>query len=92
MRVNAKTLARSGIPTRALSPIDDNSQMDARAIEVLDFWFGLPRERWFRKDAEFDRVIRNRFLARHEEARAAAKHALAWSYDRAMAPAERMFL
>jgi uncharacterized protein (DUF924 family) len=43
--------------------------IDARAAEVLDFWFGPPdamgrlgtREAWFRKDPAFDATIRDRF-------------------------------
>ncbi len=50
--------------------------MDARAREVLDFWFGEPgtpghgepRAQWFRKDAAFDDEIRRRFLALHASA------------------------
>jgi uncharacterized protein (DUF924 family) len=45
--------------------------LDARAREVLDFWFGAPgsaefgRERkvWFRKDDTFDALLRERFGA-----------------------------
>ena len=36
------------------------STLDARAVEVLDFWFGAapaPRAEWFRKDAAFDAQI-----------------------------------
>jgi uncharacterized protein (DUF924 family) len=53
--------------------------------EVLEFWFGAPdspefgrpRSSWFVKSAEFDALIRDRFLATHE---AAASGALdAWS-------------
>ncbi len=47
-----------------------------RAQEVLDFWFGREgepgygefREAWFRKDPEFDKLIRHRFEALYEEA------------------------
>ena len=39
--------------------------MPARAREVLDFWFGpaphAVRDEWFRKDAAFDALIRDRF-------------------------------
>ena len=48
------------------------------AQEVLDFWFGRDdepgygefREAWFRKDPEFDRLIRDRFEALYEAAAA----------------------
>jgi uncharacterized protein (DUF924 family) len=48
----------------------------AKAEEVLDFWFGREgepgygefREAWFRKDPEFDELVRNRFQDLHEEA------------------------
>jgi uncharacterized protein (DUF924 family) len=51
-----------------------------RAQEVLDFWFGREgesgygefREAWFRKDLQFDRLIRDRFEALYEEAAAGA--------------------
>ena len=49
-----------------------------RAEEVLEFWFGREgepgygefREAWFRKDPEFDRVVRDRFETLHEAAAA----------------------
>jgi uncharacterized protein (DUF924 family) len=41
--------------------------MDARAQEVLAFWFGADRKKWFAKDAAFDSGIRDRFLALYEE-------------------------
>ena len=46
------------------------------ASDVLLFWFGPPAERgrpqrrWFVKDADFDRGIRDRFLSLYEEASA----------------------
>jgi uncharacterized protein (DUF924 family) len=48
-----------------------NLPIDARASEVLDFWFGRPgdawhlqtRVEWFRKDAAFDALIGQRFAA-----------------------------
>ncbi len=51
-----------------------------KADEVLDFWFGREgepgyggfREEWFRKDAEFDREVRERFEGLHEQAAAGA--------------------
>jgi uncharacterized protein (DUF924 family) len=50
----------------------------AKAGEVLDFWFGREgepgygefREAWFKKDPEFDRLVRNRFEALYELAAA----------------------
>jgi uncharacterized protein (DUF924 family) len=53
--------------------------------EVLDFWFGAPdspefgrpRTPWFVKSAEFDALVRDRFLATHEAAAAGALDA--WS-------------
>jgi uncharacterized protein (DUF924 family) len=46
------------------------------AREVLDFWFGREgepgygefREAWFRKDPEFDKLVRDRFEALYEAA------------------------
>ncbi len=44
--------------------------VDPRAAEVLRFWFQGVRSdpRWFRKDAAFDREIRDRFLSLYEQA------------------------
>lgn len=50
--------------------------MPSEAEEVLDFWFGREgepgygefREAWFRKDPEFDRLIRDRFEGLYEAA------------------------
>jgi len=36
------------------------------AGEVLDFWFGQDRKRWFVKDSAFDEDIRRRFLGLYE--------------------------
>ncbi|MDP8949687.1 MAG: DUF924 domain-containing protein [Actinomycetota bacterium] len=49
-----------------------------KAEEVLSFWFGREgepgygefREAWFRKDPEFDRLVRDRFEALYEAAAA----------------------
>ncbi len=51
--------------------------------DVLEFWFGTPfsrhrgrsRPEWFRKNAEFDAGIRQRFLGEHEEALAGRRSA-----------------
>lgn len=40
----------------------------AAAEEVLAFWREAGPSRWYRKDAAFDRVFRDRFLATHEAA------------------------
>ena len=51
---------------------------DPRAAEVLCFWFGADadygksRKAWFEKNPEFDREIRERFLALYEQAAAGA--------------------
>ena len=53
--------------------------------DVLEFWFGAPdspefgrpRAPWFVKSAEFDALIRDRFLATHEAAAAGALDAWA---------------
>jgi uncharacterized protein (DUF924 family) len=46
---------------------------DPRAAAVIDFWFGSGErdKRWFEKNAAFDEEVRKRFLALHEEAKAA---------------------
>lgn len=49
----------------------NDTKLDPRAAEVLDFWFGRAdeahhlqtRPEWFRKDAAFDTAIRERFGA-----------------------------
>lgn len=38
------------------------------AADVIDFWWLVGPTAWFAKDAEFDRVLRDRFLPRHEAA------------------------
>ena len=49
----------------------------ATADDVLEFWRDAGPSRWYRKDADFDRAFRDRFLATHE---AAARGELdAWS-------------
>ncbi len=52
--------------------------MPTNAQTVLDFWFGAPdsadygaqRDYWFKKDAQFDELIRERFLATYRAATA----------------------
>ena len=52
--------------------------MSIRAEEVLDFWFGREgepgygefRDKWFRKDPEFDASVTDRFADLYEEAAA----------------------
>ena len=34
--------------------------------DVLSFWFGLPKEQWFKSDPAFDEEIRERFLNLYE--------------------------
>jgi uncharacterized protein (DUF924 family) len=57
----------------------ERSRLSARDwTEVLEFWFGAPdspefgrpRKRWFEKSAEFDALVRDRFLDTHEAAAA----------------------
>ena len=38
------------------------------AAEVLEFWFGQDRKRWFVKEPAFDDEIRTRFLSLYEKA------------------------
>lgn len=40
----------------------------ASPTAVVDFWRGAGPQKWFRKDAAFDRDFRERFLATHEAA------------------------
>ena len=46
--------------------------MDRRIDEVIEFWFGVPPEKWFAKDPAFDEEIRRRFGSLHAEAAAGA--------------------
>lgn len=49
--------------------------MDQRIDDVIKFWFDdTTPEQWFKKDADFDATIRDRFGALHEEARSGALH------------------
>lgn len=51
--------------------------------EVLEFWFGTPdspefgrnRKCWFEKSADFDALVRDRFLETHESAAAGGRQA-----------------
>jgi len=52
---------------------------DPKAAEVLGFWFEEHARDWFVKNPDFDRAIRNRFLALHEAA--AAGHLAHWADD-----------
>ena len=59
---------------------------DAWFGAVLDFWFSeLPREAWFRKDADVDRTIRDRFLALYEKLSACTPDDLTASAEKALA-------
>ncbi len=40
----------------------------ADAMAIVDFWRRAGPDRWFAKDADFDRLFRQRFLAAHEAA------------------------
>ena len=63
-----------------------NSGSDAWIGKVLDFWFSeLPREAWFRKDANIDRTIRDRFLALYETLAARTPDDLTASAEMALA-------
>jgi uncharacterized protein (DUF924 family) len=62
------------------------SGSDAWIGEVIDFWFrALPREAWFRKDADVDRKIRDRFLALYDELAVCTADNLSASADKALA-------
>jgi uncharacterized protein (DUF924 family) len=56
----------------------------AWAPDVLDFWFGQPKERWFKKDEAFDAEISERFGALWERERAKAADAFLGSADQAL--------
>ena len=53
--------------------------MTPHPAEVLQFWFGQDRKRWFGKDPAFDAEIRERFLGLHELA--ANEKLDAWKSD-----------
>jgi uncharacterized protein (DUF924 family) len=40
----------------------------AEACSVIDFWREVGPKMWFAKDSDFDRLFRERFLARHDAA------------------------
>ena len=42
--------------------------------EVVRFWFGLPKEKWWKADPAFDEEIRERFLALWEDKRQLPVH------------------
>lgn len=46
--------------------------MTGWADEVASFWFAQPEERWFKRDADFDREVTERFLPLWEEQRSHA--------------------
>jgi uncharacterized protein (DUF924 family) len=49
---------------------DDRAEPLARAEDVTAFWRAAGPEKWFGKDADFDRAIEARFRATHEAAAA----------------------
>jgi uncharacterized protein (DUF924 family) len=49
---------------------DDRAEPLARAEDVTAFWRAAGPEKWFGKDADFDRAIAGRFRATHEAAAA----------------------
>jgi uncharacterized protein (DUF924 family) len=51
----------------------DRGEPDLSAADVVAFWRAAGAERWFTKDAAFDRIFRDRFLALHR-AVAARRH------------------
>lgn len=54
------------------------------AGDVLDFWFGQPKERWFKKDEAFDAEIVERFAALWEQERGKAADPFFGSADEAL--------
>lgn len=57
----------------------------ATAEDVIGFWREAGPSRWFRKDADFDRAFRDRFLAAHEAAARGELDAWASTADGALA-------
>lgn len=51
--------------------VSDDAQVHEKARSVLDFWFGLPPERHFAKDAALDDEIARRFVSLRGEVVAA---------------------
>lgn len=51
-------------------------EVDSRARDVLDFWFGLPKERQFARDDALDAEIAARFGALRDEVK--ARDAAGW--------------
>jgi len=57
----------------------------ATAADVLTFWRGAGRDRWYERDDDFDAEIRNRFLATWQKASAGELSAWEASDDGALA-------
>jgi uncharacterized protein (DUF924 family) len=55
------------------------------AIEVRDFWFSQPMERWWKADLEFDAEVRKRFHDLWEEQRERTAESFLGSSDEAVA-------
>lgn len=54
--------------------LSEDAQVHDEARAVLDFWFGLPPERWFAKDAALDAEIRDRFAALRDRVKLEGAH------------------
>jgi uncharacterized protein (DUF924 family) len=59
--------------------------VDPRAAAVVAFWRSAGRDRWFAKDAAFDRAFRERFLALHTAAASRVLDGWAADADHALA-------
>jgi len=53
--------------------VDDRAEQQVTPDDILDFWLNAGPDKWFKKDADFDREIKSRFAVAHE---AAARGAL----------------
>lgn len=53
--------------------------------ELLDFWFGLAPERWWKVDPEFDEMLREHFLELWEEQRGRTAEDFLVSVEQALA-------
>jgi uncharacterized protein (DUF924 family) len=59
--------------SRKEAALDDRGDRQVVPDEIVDFWLEAGPDKWFNKDADFDREIEDRFAAVHE---AAARGAL----------------
>jgi uncharacterized protein (DUF924 family) len=53
---------------RKEASLDDHANRQTAPDDILNFWFEAGPDKWFDKDADFDREITDRFASSHEAA------------------------